>query len=173
MDVSQETIELLKGLDLFQELSGSPERIEAIGATLKLKKVKAGDIIIREGELGDCLYIIKTGSVRVLKNTLEDEMYTVIILSANMKVFFGELAIIDNDLRSASVMAETDCELLVWTRNDFEKLSANDPYLGYMVLKTISKIISTRLRKSTKDIVTLFEALVHEVEGGADAIYNE
>ncbi len=168
MAVSQETLKILKDLDLFEGISHSPERLTAVGATLKSKKVKSGEIIIREGELGDALYIIKSGSVRILKNTLEDEMYTVIILSANMKVFFGELAIIDNDLRSASVMAETECELLVWTREDFETLADADPYLGYKVLKTISKIIANRLRKANKDIITLFEALVHEVEGGAE-----
>ncbi len=165
MGHNEDTIKLLQGLELFQGISNSPERLNAIAAILRAKKVKAGEIIIKEGEEGDALYIIKEGSVRILKNTLENEMYTVIVLSANMKVFFGELALIDNDLRSASVMAETDCELLVLRRDEFETLCKKDPLLGYKIIQTIARIISNRLRKANKDIITLFEALVHEVEG--------
>ena len=160
---------ILQRISLFEGIKDDPTRLEAVAAVLKAKKVNAGDIVIEEGDVGDSLYIIKDGSVRILKNTLEDEMYTVIILKANENVFFGELALIDKDERSASVMAETDCELLVLSRDKFAKLAEKDPYFGYKVMLTIAKIISTRLRKANKDIITLFEALVHEVEG-ADAI---
>lgn len=163
--MEDKVLKLLGELKLFEDIANDEARLHSVATILKRKKVKAGDMIIAEGQTGDSLYIIKSGSVRVLKNTLQDEKYTVIILSANEKVFFGELAIVDNDQRSASVMAESDCELLVLTRSKFEQLAEKDPYLGYKIVRRIARIISDRLRKANKDIITLFEALVHEVEG--------
>jgi CRP-like cAMP-binding protein len=161
--------DILKRISLFEGIKDDQQRLDSVAGVLKSKRVNAGEIIIEEGDLGDSLYIIKDGSVRILKNTLEDEMYTVIILKANENVFFGELALIDKDQRSASVMAESDCELLVLSRDKFARLAEKDPYFGFKVMQTMAKIISTRLRKANKDIITLFEALVHEVEG-ADEI---
>ena len=157
--------EKLKQISLFQGISDSKERLEKIVSKLKEKKVKAGDLIVKEGDIGDEVYIIKQGSVRVLKNTLENDTYTVITLSSNENIFFGELALVDNDTRSASVMAETECDLLVFSRDSFNKLAEEDPYLGFKITHSIAKIIATRLRKANKDIITLFEALVNEVEG--------
>ncbi|MFH1538713.1 MAG: cyclic nucleotide-binding domain-containing protein, partial [bacterium] len=80
-----------------------------------------------------------------------------------MNVFFGEMALIDDDVRSASVLADTDCECFVIKKSDFQKLADENHMIGYFVTQEIAKILSSRLRKAGEDTITLFEALVSEI----------
>jgi len=70
---------------------------------------------------------------------------------------------LDNDRRSATVIADTDCELLEINRTDFVKLGDKYPHLGLPITREISAIIASRFRKQGDDIIILFEALVGEV----------
>ena len=67
------------------------------------------------------------------KSTLFKELYTVTKLSAENHAFFGELALVDNDKRSATVVAHTDCELLVMKKAMFLKMGDQNPTLGLSV----------------------------------------
>jgi CRP-like cAMP-binding protein len=106
------------------------------------------------------------GSVRIVKTTLQNEPYTVVILKESENVYFGELALIDNDRRSATVIAESDCDLICLTRKNFQSVCEDNYELGFRVLMQIAKKLSTSLRKMNQDVITLFEALVSEVDGG-------
>ena len=85
-------------------------------------------------------------------------------LSADMNIFFGEVALLDPDDRSATVRCKTDCEFFVLTRDKFVTYGDEHPKTGLLITREISKILCQRLRKSSADIVTLFDALVEEVE---------
>lgn len=78
--------------------------------------------------------------------------------------FFGEIALIDNDKRSASVLALSDCRTLTLTGTDFLELCESDPILGYRVIFRIAKRLSASLRRSTMDILAIYQALLDEVE---------
>jgi CRP/FNR family transcriptional regulator, cyclic AMP receptor protein len=158
-------IDRLKQIALFSEFAGDSSKIEKIASMMKKKQVRAGEIIIREGDEGDTLFIILNGSVRIQKTTLQNEPYTVVILKESHNVYFGELALIDNDRRSATVVAESDCELLSLSRKDFSTLCEEDFELGFRVVMQIARKLSGSLRKMNQDVITLFEALVAEVEG--------
>jgi CRP-like cAMP-binding protein len=162
---NQEIIEKLKNITLFQEFADDSDRLTRIAESTVTIEVKAGDEVIREGEEGDTLYIILEGSVKILKRTLQDELYTVVHLKANENIYFGEIALIDSDKRSATVVAETNCRLIRLNRKDFLAISEEDPWLGYKVTMQIAKKLTTSLRKMNTDVITLFEALVAEVEG--------
>jgi CRP-like cAMP-binding protein len=92
---------------------------------------------------------------------MEKEPYTVAKLKAEYNIFFGELALVDTDKRSASVVALTDCELLVFTRDKFLELCQNHADIGWRLALEISGILSSRLRKANEEAVILFEALVN------------
>lgn len=157
--------ERLQQIALFEAFADSPEKIDTILAVTQRRKVKAGEQIIKEGEFGDTLFIMLRGSVRILKTTLQDEPYTVVILKEKENVYFGELALVDNDRRSATVVAETDCELLCLKRDAFLTICEDDHELGYRVTMQIARKLSASVRKMNQDVITLFEALVAEVEG--------
>ena len=160
-------IERLRRIPLFEGVKDDEGRLTDLAGIVSLRQCKAGDRVITEGEQGDELYVLNKGTVNVLKRTLDNDVYTIVTLSDEEDVFFGELALLDEELRSASVSADTDCEFFVIKRNDFTHLGEKDPKLGLLVTRAIGKALSKRLRKTNEDLITLFEALVGEVaEGG-------
>jgi CRP/FNR family cyclic AMP-dependent transcriptional regulator len=71
--------------------------------------------------------------------------------------------LIDNKKRSAIVIARQDSIFLVIKKEDFIKLGNSHPQICLPITHEISKIISSRLCKTTEDILTIFDALVNEI----------
>lgn len=165
MKFEQELIEKLKKLAIFTDFSEDEKRLESILDIMKKEKYSAGENIIVEGDFGNKLYVLINGTVKILKKTLQDEAYTVAILSSDDNIFFGEIAIIDNDKRSATVHAESNCDLLYIDRDNFLEFCEKDPYAGYKITMKIAQRISGAIRKMNKDVLMLYQALVDEVEG--------
>lgn len=132
------------------------------------KEIHKGKAIIKEGEHGSEMYILNKGSVHVERNTLHNDSYRLVTLSADMHIFFGEQALMVPDRRSATVLAAEDCELYVIKMDDFKKLGDQHPRLGLSVTREIASKIVMDLRKANKDVITLFEALVGELENESD-----
>ena len=109
----KDNIDILKYIVLFEDFKEDKKTLKKIDNLFKEQTAKKGDIIIQEAEEGDELYIIKKGSVRILKNTLQNEPYTVVLLSAEKHIFFGEIGLLLNDKRSATVIAKTNCTLQI------------------------------------------------------------
>jgi CRP/FNR family cyclic AMP-dependent transcriptional regulator len=167
----QDVIEKLKKIKLFRTLEGDEERLAKLANIVTWQQCKAGYEVISEGTEGSELYILYQGSVKVQKRTLDQELYTIISLTDQEDAFFGELALLDREVRSASVTAEADCEFLVINREDFNRVGEEDPWLGLLVTRAIGKELSKRLRKANKDMIVLFQALVEQVaeSGGLES----
>lgn len=128
------------------------------------KKIKKNTAIIKEGEYGDELYIFLSGKIEIVKETLQNEPYTITTLDSDSGgVYVGEFALIDNDKRSATVIAKTECESLVIKREKFLRFGDKYPEIGINVTRAIAKQLSVMLRKTNADIITLFSALVEEI----------
>jgi CRP-like cAMP-binding protein len=155
----------LPGIALFADFAGDEEAIAKIISLGTIKRFARGAHIIDEGDEGDFLYVLLEGSVRILKTTLQNQPYTVTILREQENVYFGEVAMIDRDKRSATVVAESDCALFSIFRDDFLAFCEENPYMGYKITMQIAGKLAAGLRKMNRDVVTLFEALVSEVEG--------
>ncbi|MFW6138977.1 MAG: Crp/Fnr family transcriptional regulator [Spirochaetota bacterium] len=160
----KDNISILKNIVLFQDFKDDPQVLQKIEGLFVEKEAKKDRVIIKEGREGDELYIIKSGSVRILKNTLQNEPYTVVILSADQHVFFGEIGLLLNDKRSATVVAEQDCRFLVTTRKKFLEFGSKEPYIALLITRQIAYILAERLYKTNQDVVTLFSALVSEID---------
>ena len=74
-------------------------------------------------------------------------------------VIFGEMALIGQDNRSASIMARTDCILFEIKRDDFIRLVEGKPKLGVKVLMKLFELLVSRLRQSSQDVIRLTTAL--------------
>ncbi|MFN4244655.1 MAG: Crp/Fnr family transcriptional regulator [Brevinematia bacterium] len=125
-------------------------------------KFNEGDIIFCEFEPGEEMYIIKEGKVRITKIQNNKEKTIDVIGPGEM---FGEMALIDNDRRTATVIAETDVTLIRVDRNNFEMLAKNNPQWALKLLKNFSKRIYDAKRKlkilSIKDFDTrVLETLI-------------
>ena len=154
----------LKQVSFFSMFENDDETIARIAAMCSRRTFGAGKYIIREGEYGDELFIALSGEIEIIKNTLQNEEYTVTTFFADEGgVNFGEIALIDNDRRSASVLAKTECECIVINRDDFIKFGDENSRAGLEITRAIASQLCGNLRKSNSDIITLFSALVEEI----------
>ncbi len=104
------------------------------------KTFKAGDVIMRQGEHGECAYVIEEGQVEILIEKTNGLIHRVGTRGPGTVI--GEMAIVDDEPRVATVKAVADCKLLEITRSDFNRrLKSADP-----VIQMIAQIILTRYR---------------------------
>ncbi|WP_319415461.1 cyclic nucleotide-binding domain-containing protein [Marispirochaeta aestuarii] len=165
MSSNQDIRERLEKISLFEAIRSHSDYMEELERICRIRGYKKGETIIREGELGDEMFIVLNGGVEILKRTRAGDNYTVVGLKAEDNVFFGELALIDDDKRSATVVAAMDSEFLVISKKDFLELGDRKSTIGLPVTRAIAKIIASRLRKTTVDMLTIFDALVSEIRG--------
>lgn len=104
------------------------------------KSFAAGEIIMRQGEKGDCAYIIEKGQVEILIERSDGA--TQHVGTRGEGTIIGEMAIVDDAPRTATVKALKDCQMLEISRDDFaQRLKTTDP-----VIQMISQVILTRYR---------------------------
>ena len=128
-----EKVLVLKSLNLFKE---TPENILAdLAPLMKEMQYEQGTEIFKEGETGDCMYIIQQGNIKIHKGNT-----TLAILKE--KEVFGELSLLDADTRSASATADTECILYKIDQEPFYELMDERPE----VAKGFIKILCQRLR---------------------------
>jgi hypothetical protein len=103
-------------------------------ATARLHKLhfEAGDVVIRQGEQGDSAYIIQSGRVEVLKNGKQ-------VSELGSGEFFGEIALVSNEKRTATVSCLSACELTVLSREDFRSLSVGSSVLARAIQQQIEE----------------------------------
>ena len=109
------------------------------GNNIEAQFFKAGTTIFREGEQAQELFVIKSGEVRIQIGNR-----TVSELSADH--IFGEMALIDNEPRSASAIAVTDVELVPVSEKQFLFLVGQTPYFALKVMR----VLAQRLRATNK-----------------------
>ena len=128
-----EKVLVLKSLNLFKD---TPENVLAdLAPLMKEIQYEQGTEIFKEGEIGDCMYIIQQGNIKIHKGTT-----TLAVLKE--KEVFGELSLLDADTRSASATADTDCILYKIDQEPFYELMDERPE----VAKGFIKILCQRLR---------------------------
>jgi CRP-like cAMP-binding protein len=132
-----ELIELFGAVPLFERL-GVPQR-ELISAAGVRQFAKRGEIIVRQGDPGDAVFVIAAGSALVHRVNRGGERRALNVLEAPSS--FGELALLDGRPRSASIEALEDCDLIVVTRADFLGLLSRDPRLVDGLLRELGRMI--------------------------------
>ena len=105
-----------------------------------------GEVIIKQGTTGDCLYVIQQGCVEVVNERGNQE---IILAELGEKEFFGEMALFEKDVRSATVRAKGDAKVLTLDKKGLYKTIQNDPSLAFRLLEKMSN----RLREVDKRII--------------------
>ncbi|HWC28882.1 MAG TPA: cyclic nucleotide-binding domain-containing protein [Dehalococcoidia bacterium] len=129
----------LAEIDLFADLNNN-DRARLAKATV-VRQYKKGDVIVREGEAGVAFYIISKGSVEIVKGLGSSGEQ--VIGTLNEGSFFGEMSLFDNQLRSASVRAASDCECLVLTKWDFNAEMTQNASIAIAMLAVLARRIRT------------------------------
>lgn len=151
--------ERLKKISLFKAIKNEEESLLKIKDIIVEKQYPQDSFIIKEGEIGDCMYILNKGKISIEKKTLMGDTFSLAKLSEEQNFYFGEQALLDNDSRSASVRAITDTKCFMIKKDDFNKFCEENPYIGYLIIKDIAISLAAKLRKTTDDNLTLINAL--------------
>ncbi len=139
--------EFLAYVPIFSEIPMETiEKIEKIGTRRMFNK---NDVILMEDEVGSALFVIVQGKVKVARTSSDGREVILTILSDSD--FFGEMAILDGQTRSATVVAIEDTELFLIQRNDFINLLKEYPEVAISLLQELTK----RLRAADGKIKAL------------------
>jgi CRP/FNR family cyclic AMP-dependent transcriptional regulator len=132
---------LLRNVSIFADLD--PAAVAALERLADVRDFAPGAIVVSQEERGDALYVLVSGKVKVV---LYGDSGREIILSIFKTPgdFFGEMSLLDNEPRSATVIADAPSRLLVLSRSDFETHLESHPRTALRVLQEVSR----RLRRA-------------------------
>jgi CRP/FNR family transcriptional regulator/CRP/FNR family cyclic AMP-dependent transcriptional regulator len=154
--------ELFRQVPLFAGLED--EDLESLIAVANRRKYPKDGVIFFENDLGDALYMILSGRVKV--TILSDDGREIILAILSDADFFGEMSLLDNEPRSATAIALQETEIVVLHQRDFLTIVEKRP----RVLINLLSVLSSRLRKANQQIGNL---ALHDVYGRVARILLE
>lgn len=140
-------IELLQSVALFWDLA--EEELGYISEKMIARHYESGKFIFLEDSEGEQCFFVVQGSVKVTR--LSKDGREVILAMLNEGEFFGEMALLDGESRSANVIALEETEVLTLNREDFLVVLHDYPQIAIQLLKEMAD----RLRKSDRQIASL------------------
>jgi CRP-like cAMP-binding protein len=132
--------ELIKQIPLFRTLEDSD--LEALAAATRLMSLKPGQPLFHKGDEGTALYIVRSGTIKiVLPSRIGDEIIVSILSDGE---FFGEMSLLDGEPRSADAIAIDSSKVIVLRRNDFLVFLESNRN----AIESILAMLSKRLRST-------------------------
>jgi len=141
---------LISNIPLFATIP--PDELAELASELQQVAFPAGTILMREGERGEGVYIVLSGMFEIIKELGTPDEY--LFGRRGAGEFLGEMGLLNQDgLRTASVRASSDAQVIRLTHADFERLLGRYPKMAYELLRALS----TRLRDSN-------DAVIHDLQ---------
>ncbi len=138
------TKDLLRNTELFVGLS--EDEFDKLASICQKRTYQKGEVITTQGEAGDALFLILEGFAEVILPTPGDADDQVIVHLGSGQVI-GEMALIDQGTRSATVRANTTPTIIeVISKDDFERLCEENARIGYLVMRNLAADLSFKLR---------------------------
>jgi len=97
-----------------------------------------GEAIVEEGDTGNCMYVIQQGEVEVSRDSGGDSIRLAVLASGD---FFGEMALFDREVRSATVRSRGLSRILTVDKRTLLRRISEDPSLAFRILRTMSRRI--------------------------------
>jgi CRP-like cAMP-binding protein len=145
--MTEEMNQLLAKVELFTELS--PDELAAVASVASTRSVAKDTVIFHGGDAADAVYVIASGKVKVVTTSTEGKEFILTVLGAGQ--VFGEMALVEEAPRSASVVTLTAVELLAIKREDFHHLLTTSPGIS----RSLLAILSRRLRRANSKMESL------------------
>ena len=156
--MNAEVLDSLRAIPLF--LRVSDEDLENIAALLIERRFPKHAIVVEEGLTGDYMYVIQRGRVEVTKASDDGREKIIDFMEAG--AFFGEMALLDEAPRSASVRTLEPATFLALSRRDFRKLLAQSPDLALSLIQELTR----RLRETDDHTMSVsFKRVEDRVRG--------
>ncbi len=136
---------ILRKIPIFENLGN--RELAMVERILHRREYKLDEAIFSEGDPGLGMYIIETGTAEVASGAGKN-----VLAELHSGEFFGELALLDESARTATVIAKTPCRLLCFFQPDLFDLIERTPRLGVKILFQLARVIGARLKKANEDI---------------------
>jgi CRP/FNR family cyclic AMP-dependent transcriptional regulator len=137
-----DNFQLLQRTVLFK--GSSKDELDIVMGLFQERQIRQNTTIFTEKMPAEALYIIKSGTVKITMMAGEGEELGLLLLGPGE--FFGELALVHEDVRLVNARAETALDLLLLTRKDFQALLDLEPRMGARMLTVISKLLAMRVK---------------------------
>ncbi len=134
--------ELLQKTVLFK--GSNKAEMDIVMSLFQERQIKQNTTIFTEKMPAEALYIVKSGTVKITMMAGEGQEMGLLLLGPGE--FFGELALVQEDVRLVNARAETAIELLLLTRKDFQTLLVLEPRIGARMLTIITKLLAMRVK---------------------------
>jgi CRP/FNR family cyclic AMP-dependent transcriptional regulator len=131
--VPDDTTSFLKSVDLFSDVSNRD--LAGIAASMKRRDFRAGDAVVEEGEAGVGFFVVRSGTASV---TLADRK----VAELSPGSYFGEVALLADSKRTATIVADTDLSCLGMTAWDFKPMVRSHPEIALKLLERLAKQIA-------------------------------
>ncbi|ATX80030.1 Cyclic nucleotide-binding domain-containing protein [Mariprofundus aestuarium] len=140
-----EIMDMMQAIPLFDKIAGS--QLNVIAAHMNILKLEEKARLFSEGEKSDYMCFVVSGKLDVIKRAESGKLVAVSTLSRGRSI--GEMALLDTFPRSATVVANTPCTLLIISREKFDEILVQYPAVGISFLKGIAEMLSLQLRKAS------------------------
>jgi len=107
-----------------------------------------GEIVVRQGDVGDCMFVVQDGEVEIL---VQESGSEVVLRSAGRNEVLGEMAIFEHQPRSATIRAKGKARILTLDKRNFLRRINEDPSLAFRMIETMSH----RVRDLSHEVVEL------------------
>lgn len=142
-------VDCLMDNPLFDGLRGI--ELKKVAKHMIFFELEKDEILFEEGDFGDCVCFIVSGELHVLKESPKSGQKTLIAtLTKNRSI--GEMSVIDNTHRSATVRAAAKSTIVALTKKGFDLILEENPKAGIKILKQISRLMSMYLRKTSSEL---------------------
>lgn len=152
--------ELLMFMPPFEELSG--KYIKLLMQIIHNRAYETNEYVFYQGDPGIGLYIVREGSIGIMQAI--DENRTLELAKLSRGDFFGELALLDDEVRSGTAIALEPSSVAVIFKPDLDEFIERYPKTGIKILRGISTIISTRLRRLNDEYFSLYIENINKEE---------
>ena len=145
---SEESILDLREIELLREFDNTT--FDELRECVHEWSVPAGEKIFKHGDGGDEIFLIRRGIIRILLPLKHGKQHH--LATFKRGDYFGEMAFLDEGIRSADAEAKTDCELYVLSRKEFNTRVYKDAVLGVRIFARIALAVSLRLRQTDSEL---------------------
>lgn len=143
----QNTENLIRQIDLFADMD--EQSLELLLKQSRKLKFRKNTILMSEGETGESLFIVKSGSIKIYVSDEQGGEMTLFVEGPGS--YIGEISLLDDAPRTASAVALEDTEVLVISKSLFYECIAHNPDIAFRLIR----IVTQRLRKATDDLRNL------------------
>jgi CRP/FNR family transcriptional regulator, cyclic AMP receptor protein len=148
-DEFKQKLTFLKGVSIFSDLN--TRSLAEVYSIAYEKTYAKGEAVFEEGDVARALYIVKSGKISILKKEK-------VLANLEPGEFFGEMALLEEIPRTAKAVAVENSTLLLIYKVKFDGLLDDNPSVGVRVIRSLARILSSRLRSTSQSYAETVKA---------------